>query len=175
MKDQASIFPCCLPLSVSLLVLSLPLSTLFSASLSLSLSFFLCLFLSLGVLQAVDHINSTVAPALVGSVRISLCSPLSNAYSGRSLSPDLCLCLSSSHWVNRHTNAFCKPGHTPPAPHATAIFSLGGKDLTLPGPPQHLCSLTSPLGAPCRAHPLFQLCSPSSTESHPHVCGLLLV
>lgn len=116
-KDQAWIFPRCLPLSVSLSVLFLPLSTLLSASLSLSLSFFLCLFPSLGVLQAVDHINSTVAPALVGSVRISLCSPLSNAYSGPSLSPDLCLCLSSSHWVNRLSNSLCEPGYSPPTLH----------------------------------------------------------
>jgi len=98
---------------------SLSLSTLLfaSPSLSVSLSLFLCLFPSLGVLQAVDHINSTVAPALVGSVRISLCSPLSNAYSGPSLSPCLCFWLSSSHWVNRHCDALCQPGHTPPALH----------------------------------------------------------
>lgn len=102
--------------SLSLSVLSLPLSTLLFASPSLSL--FLRLFPSLGVLQAVDHINSTVAPALVGSVRISLCSPLSNAYSGPFLSPTLCFCLSSSHWVNRHSDDLCEPGHTPPALYA---------------------------------------------------------
>lgn len=79
-----------LPLTVSLsqtIYWSSPsLSPFSSLPHPLSLSFFLCLFLSLGVLQAVDHINSTVAPALVGSVRISLCSPLLNAYSVPSLS-----------------------------------------------------------------------------------------
>lgn len=88
-------------LSQSLSVLSPPLSALLFASPSLSLSLFLCFFPPLGVLQAVDHINSTVAPALVGSVRISLCSPLSSAYSGPSL-PSICFCLSPSHLVNRH-------------------------------------------------------------------------
>lgn len=96
--------------------------------------------------------------------------------SGPSLSPDLCLCLSSSRWVNRHSDALCEPGHTPPAPPclyvSTAIFSLARKDLTLPGPPQHLHHLTSPLDAPCRALSLFQMCSSSSTEPHPHVSGL---
>lgn len=177
-KYQALIFPPCFPLSAFLLDFSLPLFILFFASTFVSLLLSLSIPLFRGPAGRGSY-QQHCRPSYRG-----LCKDFSLFFLIERL-----LCSVSFHLIS--VSAFLhftgltdvvllsvNPGTPllPPWLYASAgIFSLGGKELTLPGPLLHLYHLASPLVSFCRALSLFQMCSPSlnlihtSASLHPSV------